>query len=61
MNFKNIDLNLLAIFDALYRHRNGTVAAKSLGMAQPNLCTQFKRHVPHSRCGRNLIFCKGFA
>jgi len=37
MNFKNIDLNLLAIFDALYRHRNGTVAAKSLGMAQPNL------------------------
>lgn len=37
MDFKKFNFNLLSLFDALYRYRNGTVAAKSLGMAQPNL------------------------
>jgi DNA-binding transcriptional LysR family regulator len=37
MNFMNFNLNLLKIFDALYTHRNGTIAAKKLRMAQPNI------------------------
>ena len=37
MDFTNFNFNLLVLFDALYRYRNGTHAAKSLGLAQSNL------------------------
>lgn len=35
MHLKNIDLNLLRLFDAVYRHRNVSRAADSLDLTQP--------------------------
>jgi DNA-binding transcriptional LysR family regulator len=43
MNFRNVDLNLLVVFDALYTLRNGTAAARKLNMAQPNLSRALKQ------------------
>ncbi len=34
-NIRAIDLNLLGVFDAIYKERNTTRAAKRLGMSQP--------------------------
>ncbi|MCP3719172.1 LysR family transcriptional regulator [Paraburkholderia sp. CNPSo 3281] len=35
MDFGNLDLNLLVVFDAMFRHRNVTVAGRELGLSQP--------------------------
>lgn len=35
VDFRSVDLNLLVIFDALYRHRSVNKAADSVGLSQP--------------------------
>lgn len=35
MDIKNLDLNLLRVFDAVYRHRSVSRAAEELGLSQP--------------------------
>ena len=35
MDIKNLDLNLLRVFDAVYRHCSVSRAAEELGMSQP--------------------------
>jgi DNA-binding transcriptional LysR family regulator len=42
MNLRNVNLNLLVVFDAVYELRNGTAAARKLKMAQPNLSRALK-------------------
>ncbi|WP_193323669.1 LysR family transcriptional regulator [Alkalilimnicola sp. S0819] len=43
MNLRSVDLNLLAVFDAIYTERNITRAAASLGMSQPALSNALGR------------------
>ncbi len=35
MNIKDLDLNLLRLFDAVWRTRSVSLAAQQLGMSQP--------------------------
>lgn len=42
-NLRNIDLNLLVVFDAIHRERHVTRAAKALGMSQPAVSNALSR------------------
>lgn len=47
MNLRNIDLNLLLVFNTVYAERSMTLAAKKLGMTQPavsNALARLRRH-----------------
>ncbi|PSU36092.1 LysR family transcriptional regulator [Photobacterium lutimaris] len=41
--FNNMDLNLLKVFVAVYRHRSITLAAEEIGMTQPGVSGLLKR------------------
>jgi DNA-binding transcriptional LysR family regulator len=43
MNLKNLDLNLLRVFEAVHAHRNTSVAAGTLGVTQPAVSNALKR------------------
>ena len=43
MNIRNIDLNLLVVFDALFDERNVTRAADRLALTQPTVSGMLKR------------------
>ncbi len=43
MNIKDIDLNLLIVFDSVMRERNITLAARRLGLSQPALSNALSR------------------
>jgi DNA-binding transcriptional LysR family regulator len=43
MNIKDIDLNLLVVFDSVMRERNITLAARRLGLSQPALSNALSR------------------
>lgn len=43
MSFENLDLNLLRVFDAVYRERNITRAAEALHMSQPTASNALQR------------------
>jgi DNA-binding transcriptional LysR family regulator len=43
MSFENLDLNLLKVFDAVYRERNITRAAELLHMSQPTASNSLQR------------------
>jgi len=48
MNLRTIDLNLLVVFDAIYREANVTRAAKRVGLTQPatsNALTRLRGHL----------------
>src|SRR5690554_6803098 len=45
MNLRSVDLNLLVVFDAIFRAGNISVAAQQIGMSQPaasNALTRFR-------------------
>ena len=43
MNLRNVDLNLLTIFDAIMTERNMTRAAERVGMTQPAISNALSR------------------
>ncbi len=43
MNIKALDLNLLKVFDALYRERHVTRAGRAIGLAQPSVSNALGR------------------
>ena len=43
MNLRNLDLNLLVVFDALYEERNVTAAAERLDLSQPAMSNALAR------------------
>lgn len=43
MNIRELDLNLLLVFDAIYRERKISGAAKKLGMSQPAVSNALRR------------------
>lgn len=43
MHIRNLDLNLLLVFAALYEHRNVTLASRSLGLTQPTVSHSLAR------------------
>lgn len=43
MNLLQFDLNLLLVFDAIYRHNNLSVAAGEMGLTQPAVSAALKR------------------
>lgn len=43
VNIKNLDLNLLVVFDALMRERNATRAASRVGLSQPAVSAALRR------------------
>lgn len=43
MHVRNVDLNLLVIFEAVYRHGNATLAARELGLTQPAISHAIRR------------------
>ena len=43
MNIRQLDLNLLLVFDAIYRERSIGAAAKKLGLSQPAVSNALKR------------------
>jgi DNA-binding transcriptional LysR family regulator len=44
---QEIDLNLLVLFDAVYRHRNVSRAAEALGLSQPTVSNGLRRLRTH--------------
>ena len=42
-DLRNVDLNLLLVFDVLYRTRSTTRAAESLHLTQPSVSNALKR------------------
>lgn len=43
MNIRSLDLNLLLVFDAIYRERNISAAARKLGLSQPAVSNALRR------------------
>lgn len=43
MNIRELDLNLLLVFDAVYRERSTGVAARKLGLSQPAVSNALRR------------------
>lgn len=43
MNLKDVDLNLLVVFNELHKHRRVSVAAESLGISQPGVSNALSR------------------
>ena len=43
MDIKKVDLNLLLVFDAMYRHQHVTRAGESLGLSQPAMSAALAR------------------
>ncbi len=43
MNIEGLDLNLLRVFDAVYRERNATRAARRIGLSQPAVSNALSR------------------
>lgn len=43
MNIHSVDLNLLAVFDAVYRSRSVSLAAENLGLSQPAVSNALRR------------------
>ncbi|CDO60665.1 Transcriptional regulator, LysR family [Candidatus Phaeomarinobacter ectocarpi] len=43
MNFRDLDLNLLMVFNAVYQERSTSLAAKRLGISQPAVSNALKR------------------
>ena len=43
MNIKELDLNLLVVFDAIYKHKSVSTAADSLGLSQPAVSNALRR------------------
>ncbi|MEO1291212.1 MAG: LysR family transcriptional regulator [Pseudomonadota bacterium] len=43
MNISGLDLNLLRVFDAVYRDRNATKAARRIGLSQPAVSNALSR------------------
>lgn len=43
MDIRSIDLNLLAVFDAMHRHRNVTRAGEAIGLSQPAMSAALAR------------------
>lgn len=43
MNINELDLNLLVVFDTVYRHRSVSSAADSLGLSQPAVSNALRR------------------
>jgi DNA-binding transcriptional LysR family regulator len=48
MNIENLDLNLLRIFDAIYREQSLSRAATSLGLSQPGISQALSRLRQHT-------------
>ncbi len=48
MNIENIDLNLLRVFDAVYREQNLSRAASRLGLSQPGISQALNRLRQHT-------------
>ena len=57
MNIPGLDLNLLFVFDAIYRERNISAAAKSLGQSQPAVSNALRRLRDYA--GDTLFFRSG--
>lgn len=55
--FSNMDLNLLKVFVAVYRHRSITLAAEEIGMTQPGVSGLLKRL--HHQLGVQLFVRSG--
>ena len=55
--FNNMDLNLLKVFVAVYRHRSITLAAEEIGMTQPGVSGLLKRL--HHQLGVQLFVRSG--
>jgi LysR family transcriptional activator for leuABCD operon len=43
IDISRLDLNLLVVFDAIYREKNVSWAARSLGKSQPNVSAALSR------------------
>ena len=43
MNLKDVDLNLLVVFNEMHKHRRVSVAAESLGISQPGVSNALSR------------------